>query len=194
MFDCRTGIFRMTGLLCSFADFRPTERTEPSMMNDLHTPQILLFSEQEEPQSYEIYVYGTDDLVEQHKDSFCLALCRYLDEIHISQKTLARLTGIAPSTLSRYLSGKRKMQYDCLCAVCIALRLHPCRQRYLFSLLMYALPCYQDFRKADKNIIMAYLDGCAFNNRYTLTACNEQLKAIHAKPLTHLTSAKGDSV
>lgn len=38
-------------------------------MNDLHTPQILLFSEQEEPQSYEIYVYGTDDLVEQHKDS-----------------------------------------------------------------------------------------------------------------------------
>ena len=42
------------------------------MMNDLHTPQILLFSEQEEPQSYEIYVYGTDDLVEQHKDSFCL--------------------------------------------------------------------------------------------------------------------------
>lgn len=88
------------------------------MMNDLHTPQILLFSEQEEPQSYEIYVYGTDDLVEQHKDSFCLALCRYLDEIHISQKTLARLTGIAPSTLSRYLSGKRKMQYDCLCAVC----------------------------------------------------------------------------
>lgn len=71
------------------------------MMNDLHTPQILLFSEQEEPQSYEIYVYGTDDLVEQHKDSFCLALCRYLDEIHISQKTLARLTGIAPSTLSR---------------------------------------------------------------------------------------------
>ena len=31
MFDCRTGIFRMTGLLCSFADFRPTERTEISM-------------------------------------------------------------------------------------------------------------------------------------------------------------------
>ena len=29
MFDCRTGIFRMTGLLCSFADFRLTERTEP---------------------------------------------------------------------------------------------------------------------------------------------------------------------
>ncbi len=106
------------------------------MINDLHTPQIPLFSEQEEQQNYEVYVYGTDDLVEQHKDSFCLALCRYLDEIHISQKTLARLTGIAPSTLSRYLSGKRKMQYDYLCAVCIALRLHPCRQRYLFSLLL----------------------------------------------------------
>ena len=94
-------------------------------MNDLHTPQISLFSEHEEPQSYEVYVYGTDDLNEQNKDSFCVALCRYLDEINISQKTLARLTGIAPSTLSRYLSGKRKMQYDYLCAVCIAIRLHP---------------------------------------------------------------------
>lgn len=77
-------------------------------MNDLHTPQISLFSEHEEPQSYEVYVYGTDDLNEQNKDSFCVALCRYLDEINISQKTLARLTGIAPSTLSRYLSGKRR--------------------------------------------------------------------------------------
>ena len=79
-------------------------------MNDLHTPQISLFSEHEEPQSYEVYVYGTDDLNEQNKDSFCVALCRYLDEIHISQKTLARLTGIAPSTLSRYLSGKAEAQ------------------------------------------------------------------------------------
>lgn len=39
-------------------------------MNDLHTPQISLFSEHEEPQSYEVYVYGTDDLNEQNKDSF----------------------------------------------------------------------------------------------------------------------------
>ena len=161
-------------------------------MNDLHTPQISLFSEHEEPQSYEVYVYGTDDLNEQNKDSFCVALCRYLDEINISQKTLARLTGIAPSTLSRYLSGKRKMQYDYLCAVCIAIRLHPFRQRYLFSLLLYAMPCDQDYRKADKNIIRAYLDGCAFDKRFTLTACNEQLKAIHTKPLTNLTSAKED--
>lgn len=67
------------------------------------------------------------------------------------------------------------------------------RQRYLFSLLLYAMPCDQDYRKADKNIIRAYLDGCAFDKRFTLTACNEQLKAIHTKPLTNLTSAKEDS-
>lgn len=59
-------------------------------MNDLHTPQIPLFSEQEEPQSYEIYVYGTDDLVKQHKDNFCLALCRYLDEIYISPENAGK--------------------------------------------------------------------------------------------------------
>ena len=51
------------------------------MMNDLHTPQIPLFSELEEPQNYEVYVYGTDDLIEQHTDSFSLAIGRYLGEI-----------------------------------------------------------------------------------------------------------------
>ena len=40
------------------------------MMNDLHTPQIPLFSELEEPQSYEVYVYGTHDQIENHTDSF----------------------------------------------------------------------------------------------------------------------------
>ena len=79
------------------------------MMNDLHTPQIPLFSELEEPQSYEVYVYGTDDLIEQHTDSFSLAIGRYLGEIGISQNMLSKVTGIASSTLSRYLSGKRKI-------------------------------------------------------------------------------------
>ena len=163
------------------------------MMNDLHTPQIPLFSELEEPQSYEIYVYGTDDLIDQHTDSFSLAIGRYLGEIGISQNMLSKVTGIASSTLSRYLSGKRKIRYDYLCAVCIALRLHPCRQRHLFSLLLYEMPCERDFSQSDKYIIRAYLDGCAFDKRYTLTACNDQLTAIHAKPLTNLTSAKEDS-
>lgn len=93
MFDCRTGIFRMTGLLCSFADFRLTERTEPGIMNDLHTPQISLFSEHEEPQSYEVYVYGTDDLNEQNKDSFCVALCLYLDRDQYKPENACKTDG-----------------------------------------------------------------------------------------------------
>lgn len=107
----------------------------------IHTPQISLFSEQEEPQNYEIYIYGTGDFNKLHHDSFGLALDRYLREINISQKMLSRLTGIAPSTISRYLSGKRNIRYDYLCAVCIALKLHPSRQRHLFTLMRYAMPC-----------------------------------------------------
>lgn len=103
----------------------------------IHTPQILLFSELEEPQDYEIYIYGTSDCNKLHHDSFGLALDRYLREINISRKTLSRLTGIAPSTISRYLSGKRKIRYDYLCAVCIALKLHPSRQRH--SVHTYAI-------------------------------------------------------
>ena len=51
----------------------------------IHTPQILLFSELEEPQDYEIYIYGTSDCNKLHHDSFGLALDRYLREINFSQ-------------------------------------------------------------------------------------------------------------
>ena len=78
------------------------------MMNDLHTPQILLFSEQEEPQSYEIYVYGTDDLVEQHKDSFCLALCRYLDEIHNKPENAGKVDRDCPLYTLTVSFGEKK--------------------------------------------------------------------------------------
>lgn len=163
------------------------------MSNDIHTPHIPLFSEMGELQSYGIYIFGTDDLFEQHNDSFCLALSRYLCEVGVNQKMLSRLTGIASSTISRYLSGKRKIRYDYLCAVCIALRLHPCRQRHLFSLLRYSMPCEQNFSNHEEYIIRAYLDGCAFDERYTLTACNDQLKAASTKPFTSLISDKEDS-
>lgn len=159
----------------------------------IHTPQISLFSEQEEPQNYEIYIYGTGNFNKLHHDSFGLTLDRYLREINISQKMLSRLTGIAPSTISRYLSGKRNIRYDYLCAVCIALKLHPSRQRHLFTLMRYAMPCETSICRQSEYIIRAYLDGCAFNVRYNLTACNERLRSIRSKPLTSLTSDKEDS-
>lgn len=159
----------------------------------IHIPHISLFSELEEPQNYEIYIYGTSDCNKLHHDSFGLALGRYLRETNISQKMLSRLTGIAPSTISRYLSGKRKIRYDYLCAVCIALKLHPSRQRHLFTLMRYVMPCETSVCRKNEYIIRAYLDGCAFNVRYSLSACNERLRSIRSKPLTSLTSDKEGS-
>ena len=145
------------------------------MMNDLHTPQILLFSEQEEPQSYEIYVYGTDDLVEQHKDN-------------ISQDMFARMTGISQCTISRYLKNERKIRQRYLCAVCIALRLHPFRQRHLFFKSDNLIPGTYGFKNQADYILCDYLNGCAYNESYTLTAFNDRMKKLGVKTLTNLTS------
>ena len=154
--------------------------------------RIPLFSELKEPDNYDVYVYGTEQLEGKQQDTFTKALNRYLDYYGINVRELSLLSGLSKSGIYYYFSGKRHVTYDSLCAVCIALRLHPCRQRHLFSLLLYEMPCERDFSQSDKYIIRAYLDGCAFDKRYTLIACNDQLTAIHAKPLTNLTSAKED--
>ena len=70
MFDCRTVKNRMTGLLCSFALLRPTERTEIFMKTIIQIPRIPLFTEIEEPQSYAIYIFGTDNRLLQDADTF----------------------------------------------------------------------------------------------------------------------------
>lgn len=122
----------MIGLLCSFALLRPTERTEIFMKSIIQIPRIPLFTEIEEPQSYAIYIFGTDNRLLQDADTFGDALARYLNEYNISQDMFARMTGISQCTISRYLKNERKIRQRYLCAVCIALRLHPFRQRHLF--------------------------------------------------------------
>lgn len=163
------------------------------MDKKIHTPRIPLFRGLEETQSIENYVYGSDDLTAQLGDTFCSALDRYMREIDVSRKMLSNLTGIALSTISRYLSGKRQIKYEYLCAICIALRLHPCRQRHLFSLRRYSMPCEKNYAEHSDHIIRMFLDGCAFVEGYTLSACNEQLIAHDAPALTKLTSETEDS-
>lgn len=109
MFDCRTVKNRMTGLLCSFALLRPTERTEIFMKTIIQIPRIPLFTEIEEPQSYAIYIFGTDNRLLQDADTFGDALARYLNEYSITQDMFARMTGISQCTISRYL--KMREQY-----------------------------------------------------------------------------------
>lgn len=192
MFDCRTVKNRMTGLLCSFALLRPTERTEIFMKTIIQIPRIPLFTEIEEPQSYAIYIFGTDNRLLQDADTFGDALARYLNEYSITQDMFARMTGISQCTISRYLKNERTIRQRYLCAVCIALRLHPFRQRHLFFKSDNLIPGTYGFKSQADYILTDYLNGCAYNESYTLTAYNARMKKLGMKPLTNLTSDMED--
>lgn len=73
------------------------------MKSIIQIPRIPLFTEIEEPQSYAIYIFGTDNRLLQDADTFGDALARYLNEYNISQDMFARMTGISQCTISRYL-------------------------------------------------------------------------------------------
>lgn len=140
----------------------------------------------EDPQDFAFFIYGTSDSETQTSDTFSLALNRYLREAKIKSNMLSKMTGIAKSSISRYLSGKRSITPDYLSAICIAIRLHPARQRHLFALMEYSMPGENDFIKPKAYIVRSYLDGCAYNCKYSLISCNQRLCSIHEKPLTKL--------
>ena len=67
-------------------------------------------------------------------ESFGDVLQNYMDEMKIERDMLMNLTGIGKTSVHCYLHGSREIKKDHLAAICIALRLHPMRSKYLFSL------------------------------------------------------------
>ncbi len=110
------------------------------------------------------------------------ALARYMDEMSIDRKKLTELTGISDSAIYFYLNNRHEISADYLTAICIALRLHPFRSKYLFSLTKHHLR-FNSFRDM---ICLNYILACAFNEDYHLSNCNQELKRLHMKPLTSL--------
>lgn len=142
--------------------------------------------------NYELLVYGINDLSKQFNDTVSAALSRYMTEAKIGVRKLSRMTGIPNGTISRYLHGTLKYDSDYLCAICIALRLHPCRQRHLFTMLEINMP---DERGKDRNrayIIREFLDGCFYNESYTVAICNKRLVNANMKALTSRFPLKED--
>ena len=92
-----------------------------------------------------------------------------------------------------YLLGVRRITYETLCAICIALRLHPVRQEHLFRKAHIMMPCDEPYPSKRDRIIKYYLDNCAFIERCTVIACNEELTANDCDALNELTSDKEDS-
>lgn len=54
--------------------------------------RVPLFTENNEPEDYELYIYGTLDVVEYKQNSFGKALKRYLDEAGLTQANKYSLT------------------------------------------------------------------------------------------------------
>ena len=73
------------------------------MKTIIQIPRIPLFTEIEEPQSYAIYIFGTDNRLLQDADTFGDARARSLHDYNITQYMFSRMTCISQCTRSRYL-------------------------------------------------------------------------------------------
>ena len=82
------------------------------------------------------YIYGNNcECVD-----FKTTLKYYISEQFSDLNEFSKLSGISISSLYSYENGDRKISSDRLCIICLALKLHPSRQRYLFSLTDVKMP------------------------------------------------------
>lgn len=150
------------------------------------TPQEKQNADHKDKTDYDVIIYGTKSLSKQLKDTVGAALCRYMDEKDIGTRKLSRLTGIPKGTISRYRNGTAKYDPDYLCAICIALRLRTCRQRHLFHMLNWNMPNECGSERNRACIIREFLDGCFYDDSYTVALCNQRLVDYEKDSLTSL--------
>ncbi len=145
-------------------------------------------TESEELARYELEVFGTTKYADQLKDTLPIVISRYMEKAKIGTNKLSRLTGIPKATITRYCNGTARYQEDYLCAICIALRLKPVKQRYLLGRLRHHLRDGIVEHTVRSYIIREYLDGCYYDDSLTVASCNDRLIANKERPLTKLTS------
>ena len=132
------------------------------------------------------YIYGNNCECVDFKS----ALKYYISEQFSDLNEFSKLSGISISSLYSYENGDRKISSDRLCIICLALKLHPSRQRYLFSLTDIKMPDAGYHNSARKKIIRNYLDGCYYSEKYTIENCNKELISKGEKSLS-ASSEKG---
>lgn len=156
------------------------------MKSTYRNPQKTLNSNHGEKTDYDLIVYGTKNLYKQLTDTISAALNRYMESKGIGTRKLSRLTGIPKGTISRYRHSIAKYNPDYLYAICIALRLRTCEQRHIFVMLEKDMPDERGKNRDRAYIIREFLDGCFYDESYTVAACNERLIATGAEALTSL--------
>ena len=145
------------------------------MKTTYNDPQVKLNTNRRGKTDYDIVVYGTRSLRKQLEDTVAAAIRRYMEEKEVGTRKLSRLTGIPKGTISRYRNGTAKYDPDYLCAICIALRLQTCRQRHLFRMLNWKMPDERGRKRNRAYIIREFLDGCFYDESYTVALCNQRL-------------------
>ena len=135
-------------------------------------------------------VYDTIDkdlIFKCFNEPFADAICRYMDFSNIGTNDLAAITGISASAISRYRSGKKAVERDHLCAICIALKLSFRQQQHLFTIAKLKMPCDILFNKRD-DIINSVMLQCSCNDKFTIDFCNKLLKENGERQLTAFSS------
>ena len=178
----------MTVLLCPFEFFRPTGKDGDTMDYTYTIRHELPDTDCQELEKYELEIFDTTDPAEQLKDILPAIITRYMEEAKVGTNQLSRLTGIAKGTITRYCHGTAQYKEDYLCAICIALRLKPAKQRHLFQSIRLQLRDGIAEHTARSYIVREYLDGCYYDSSLTVISCNDRLIANKANPITKLSS------
>lgn len=145
-------------------------------MNENHEINVPLFTNISSTFDKNKFLRGGKNIT---TDSTGAALNRYRKSIKLNMDDLSLMIGTSKTMLFYYLKGTRKITFNVLVALCIALRLHPIRIDYVFSLSQFEL------RESEPRyaILKSFLYGCAWNEKLTLDYCNIVLKSNNLEPL-----------
>ena len=120
-----------------------------------------------------------------HDQAVLHSLYSFVDDAGIEQQELADLMCVTPSIVCNYLNGRRFIPPDHLSAFCIALRIAPAKQRYLFRLMRIVMPDeHGDNEDERETIIRRYMDFCPSHINADVKHCNKELVDAYHEPLT----------
>lgn len=111
----------------------------------------------------------------KEEETFLTVLNAYIKDKKVGNNQLANMTGIAKGDISKYLNGKRQVSKEHLCLICIALRLMTCS---------IGKPNEYEI------IVKHYMDGCYYNEDYTVSGLYARLGNIGQPLPTILPSSK----
>lgn len=131
---------------------------------------------------------NTCDYADERFEQVLSRYYRELREIGLTEVKLAELTGLTSSTISFYLTGKRKPTLYSLTAVCIAMRLYYPRSLLLMKKANVSL----DENSLKDRICTKYLIGCGFDQSYNVDTCNLELRKNFLSCLTPSALSRND--